>query len=414
VLGVILGAAFGTLFMCFHANQGPTMGLPQMIQSRAQWGIRGAIVPFIAVVFVYIGFNVFDLILGAKCFQTILPGSNLVWYVILAVVAIIIAIVGFDLLMFVQRWLCYFLVIAYAIVTAKALISLDLGSQIPHGGSFSAASLLICFAAAAGYQISYAVYVSDYSRYLPERSNSAGVIWWTYLGAAGSAIWLMSLGAILGSALPSTDAVTTVQKVGDSVFSGFGTFVVLVSALALITIMSVNSYGAMLTSASAVDAFKPIKPTRRVRVIGIVAILAIAFIVALVIPSNYLGSFNNFVTLMLYFLVPWTAVNLVDFYFVRHGHYAISDLFNPRGIYHLWAWRGLTAYIVGLLCMIPFFKLTFFDGPATQALHGADISWGIGLAVAGGLYYVFSLNIDTAVERRAIEDSEATIRDTTS
>ena len=36
------------------------MGLPQMIQSRAQFGLRGAIVPFIAVIFVYIGFNVFN------------------------------------------------------------------------------------------------------------------------------------------------------------------------------------------------------------------------------------------------------------------------------------------------------------------------------------------------------------------
>ena len=35
-------------------------------------------------------------------------------------------------------------------------------------------------------------------------------------------------------------------------------------------------------------------------------------LVALLIPDNYLGSFNNFVLLMLYFLVPWTSVNLVD------------------------------------------------------------------------------------------------------
>jgi hypothetical protein len=64
--------------------------------------------------------------------------------------------------------------------------------------------------------------------------------------------------------------------------------------------------------------------------------------------------------------------------------------------------------------MIPFFTLSFFEGPAAQALHGADISWAVGLAVSGSLYYVFSLNIDTAVERRAIEENEATMRDTSS
>jgi NCS1 family nucleobase:cation symporter-1 len=43
-------------------------------------------------------------------------------------------------------------------------------------------------------------------------------------------------------------------------------------------------------------------------------VAVIAYIVALLIPDNYLTSFNNFVLLMLYFLIPWTAVNLVDFY----------------------------------------------------------------------------------------------------
>ena len=42
-LAVLLGACFGTFFMAFHANQGPRMGLPQMIQSRAQFGSRGVI-----------------------------------------------------------------------------------------------------------------------------------------------------------------------------------------------------------------------------------------------------------------------------------------------------------------------------------------------------------------------------------
>ncbi len=49
VLAVLLGACFGTFFMAFHANQGPRMGLPQMIQSRAQFGSRGAIMPFAAM-----------------------------------------------------------------------------------------------------------------------------------------------------------------------------------------------------------------------------------------------------------------------------------------------------------------------------------------------------------------------------
>lgn len=121
VLAAILGASFGTLFMCFHANQGPTMGLPQMIQSRAQWGSRGAIFPFIAVVFVYIGFNVFDVILAAQGFDTVASAPDAVWYPILIAVALVIAVVGYDLMMIVQRWLTYLLIVVFGILTVYAL-----------------------------------------------------------------------------------------------------------------------------------------------------------------------------------------------------------------------------------------------------------------------------------------------------
>lgn len=411
VLAAVLGASFGTLFMCFHANQGPTMGLPQMIQSRAQFGTRGAIVPFIAVVFVYIGFNVFDVILASDGLDTVLPAPDVVWYAILIVLAVVIAIVGYDLMMVVQRWLTYLLILVFGILTVYAALHLDMGAAITGGGSFSWGTFLVQFAAAAGYQISYAVYVSDYSRYLPEDTPARKVIWFTYLGAAGSAIWLMSLGAMLGSALPEPDAVATVQSVGNDLFGGFGTFAVVVSAIALTTIMSVNAYGAMLTSASGIDAFRPLKPTVWLRVAGIVIISVIVFVVALAIPADYLDSFNNFVLLMLYFLVPWTAVNLVDFYFVRHGHYAITEIFNPNGMYHRWSWRGLTAYFAGLGAMIPFISLTFFQGPVTKALSGADISFAVGLVVAGGLYFLLTRGLDLSAEQVAVERSRTALRE---
>ncbi|MBO0786473.1 MAG: cytosine permease [Actinobacteria bacterium] len=409
VLAVTLGALFGTLFMCFHANQGPTMGMPQMIQSRAQWGSRGAIFPFAAVVFVYIGFNVFDVILATDGLGTVLPAPNAVWYPILIAVSVLIAVVGYDLMMVVQRWLTYLLIIVFGILTVRAAVTLNMGATIAHGGGFIGTAFLTQFAAAAGYQISYAVYVSDYSRYLPENTRASRVIWWTYLGAAGSAVWLMALGSMLGSALPTPDAVASVRQIGNEMLGGFGTFTVIVSAIALVTIMAVNAYGAMLTSASAIDAFRPVKPTIRLRVVGIVVISVVVFVVALAIPASYLDSFNNFVLLMLYFLVPWTAVNLVDFYFVRHGHYAILEIFSPRGMYGRWAWRGLVAYFAGLATMVPFISLTFYAGPGAEALGGADISFAVGLAVAGGLYYLFSRGLDLRAEQEAVSRSRAAL-----
>ncbi|MEE6168888.1 purine-cytosine permease family protein [Mycolicibacterium sp. 120322] len=405
VLAVILGAGFGTFFMAFHANQGPRMGLPQMIQSRAQFGTRGAIVPFIAVLFVYVGFNVFNVILATQALQLILPGRAAVWYPVLILVAILLAVVGYDLLHFIQRWQSYLMVAVFLLLTIAALTSLHGGSAIPDA-HFDWGKFLIVFGAAAGYQISDAVYVSDYSRYLPPDVSAPAVISWTYAGAALSAMWLMSLGAFIGSAIAEPDAIGSIQQVGNSLFHGFGTFAAVISVPALLSIMAINLYGAMLTGASAVDGFKQLKPSVRGRIIGILAIAIVVYTIALIIPENYLSSFNNFVLMMLYFLIPWTAVNLVDFYFVRRGHYAIADIFKPNGVYGRWSWRGLVAYAVGFAAMIPFITTTFYEGPAAKAIGGGDISFGVGLVVSAVSYWLLSRNLDRSAEVAAMAASE--------
>jgi NCS1 family nucleobase:cation symporter-1 len=43
VLAIVVGVLVGTLFMAFHSAQGPQLGLPQMIQSRPQFGYVGAL-----------------------------------------------------------------------------------------------------------------------------------------------------------------------------------------------------------------------------------------------------------------------------------------------------------------------------------------------------------------------------------
>ncbi|MDD1017145.1 purine-cytosine permease family protein [Pseudomonas rubra] len=405
ILAIVLGVCFGTFFMAFHANQGPRMGLPQMIQSRAQFGLKGAIVPFAAVVFVYIGFNVFNVILATDAINTVLPGQRTPWYLGLIVIAVLLAVVGHDLLHTVQRWLTYVMILVFGVLTVSALLTLqaDAALQAPQ---FSWGAFLVQLSAAAGYQISYSVYVSDYSRYLPHDTPTAKVVFWTYLGAAGSALWLMSLGAFLASALPAPDAIASVREVGNQFLPGLGTFTVLISVPALVGIMAVNCYGAMLTSISAIDCFKKVQPSLKIRVAGISVIASIVFIVALAIPESYLGSFNTFVLLMLYFLVPWTAVNLVDFYCVRKGHYVISEIFNPEGIYGAWGKPGLIAYGLGLLAMVPFMALSFYTGPAAAALGGADIAFVIGLLVTGSVYALLCRSLDLHSEQRLAAASD--------
>lgn len=410
IVAVVFGVVVGTFFMAFHANQGPRMGLPQMIQSRAQFGSRGAILPLLATVFVYVGFIIFGLVFATESLNTVLPGNKFFWYPVLGIIAVVIAIIGHDLLHFIQRWMAYVMVVAFGIFTVLAIVHFQGATPVLAGG-FSFEGVIAMFSIAAGYQISYAVYVSDYSRYLPENTPASKVIGWTFLGAALSAIWLMALGALLASYLKAPEAVHSLVDVGNGVIPLFGTILILVSIPSQIGIMSINAYGAMLTSATAVDGFtkRGIGTGKRTRIAGVVTVMVIAVAIALILPDDYLNSFNNFLLLMLYFLVPWTAVNLVDFYFVRKGNYAITEIFNPAGLYGRWGWRGLTSYIVGLLAMVPFMSVTFFTGPVALLLNYTDISFIVGLVIAGGLYYLFSRGINLEKEGEIVRKSQVAL-----
>ncbi len=129
-------------------------------------------------------------------------------------------------------------------------------------------------------------------------------------------------------------------------------------------------------------------------------VAVVMLVVTLLIPEDFLSSYNAFLLLALYFLIPWTAVNLVDFFLVRKGQYSIKQIFNPTGLYGRWGWRGLVSYLVGLAVMIPFFSTTIFTGPVASAIGGGDLSPFIGFPVAAGLYYLLSRSLDVEAESR--------------
>jgi purine-cytosine permease-like protein len=171
----------------------------------------------------------------------------------------------------------------------------------------------------------------------------------------------------------------------------------------LIAAATLGVYTASLSALAAVDVGKRIRSGLNTRMVAVLCVAAVMLGVTLLIPEDFLSSYNAFLTLALYFLIPWTAVNLVDFFLVRKGQYAIKEIFNPNGIYGRWGWRGLVAYLVGLAVMIPFFSTTIFTGPVASAIGGGDLSPFIGFPVASILYYLFSRNLDVEAESRLAE-----------
>ncbi len=409
LISIVAGTLVGTFFMAFHSAQGPQLGLPQMIQSRPQFGYVGALLIWLFVYVQYFGFNIFNSILAGQALKTTVHGSDKLWCVVVTAVALVVALVGYDLIHRFERYLAYAFIAIFGIFTIGALATLHFPSGALSLSDFHWTPFLAQFGIVAGYQISWAPYVSDYSRYLPPDVTVRRTFQWTYWGSALGAIWLMCLGTVLAAAITTGkafDAVAAINIAGDKIVSGFGAVVLIFAAVGLISVMAINMYGGSLTLISAIDSFRPVRATLGVRVVTIVLTAALSLLGALAASADFLGNFENFLLLILYLFIPWTAVNLVDYYVVRRGHYAIAEIFNPHGLYGRWGWRGITAYTVGFLAMVPFFSTGLFTGFAAKALSGADISLFIGLPVSGILYYVFGRSVDLEAEI-VVEQAEA-------
>ncbi len=410
VLAIVIGVLVGTLFMAFHSAQGPQLGLPQMIQSRPQFGYIGALLVWFFAYIQYAGFNVFNSILGGEAMSQTAHGRTKLWVIIVTLVALVVALVGYDLIHRAERWLTYLMIVVFGIFTI-ALFLIHYPAGTFGIGTFKAGPFLGQFGVVAGYQISWAIYVSDYSRYLRPDVTVRTTFYWTYWGSAIGGAWMMIVGAVLaawaGKSFDGT-GIGELDRVGDHVFSGFGAIVLIVAALGLVSVTALNMYGGSLTLISAVDSFKRVRPTLGVRIFTVALTAALSVVGALAATQNFLGNFDNFLLLILYLFIPWTAVNLVDYYIVRRGHYAIAEIFNPHGMYGRWGWRGVLAYLIGFAAMVPFFDVgTLYEGPAAKALGDADISFFIGLPVAGVLYYIFTRSIDVEAETRVAEAEAA-------
>jgi nucleobase:cation symporter-1, NCS1 family len=132
------------------------------------------------------------------------------------------------------------------------------------------------------------------------------------------------------------------------------------------------------------------KTTRRpARLIATTVVAIVGTLIAIKASSNFISDLENFLVFTLYLLVPWTAINLTDFYVIRHGHYDIPELFKTDGKYGKVNWFALIVYVLAVGIQFPFMNdPAVYVGPIANSLGGADIAWIVGFIFAAVVYYV--------------------------
>ena len=407
IIATIIGSLFGTFFMAFHSAQGPQLGLPQLVQSRPQFGYLGAAVTvWVFALINYVAYNTSDALLSGDAFHTLFGVKASVGYFIAASIAALIALYGYHWIHRINRWLTWPLIVGMVVLTIATLRNGALPAGVFWLGEFKAAPFMTVFVIVAGFQLGWAPYVSDYSRYLPSSVGVKSTFWWTYLPSSLSMIWVCILGAVMAAAAgPGATPVSAFKAAGDSLFNGFGRIAVFGLLVGLLSCMAINQYGGMMSMISIRDSIKPVQPTRRIRAIGIGCMFCTVWGIAQFVGIDHFNAFyGNMLVFLAYLFTPWTAINLVDYFFVRRGLYSLREMFRPDGIYGRWGWRGQVAYLVTLVAMIPFMVTVPFTGPIAAALGGVDYSLFVGLPLAGSLYYVLCRSLDLDAERRLVAE----------
>src|ERR1700722_15747004 len=74
VAGLAVGNLVGAIFMALHAAQGPRLGVPQMVQTRGQFGSYGSLLVIGIVIIMYVGFLASSMVLGGEALGSLAPG----------------------------------------------------------------------------------------------------------------------------------------------------------------------------------------------------------------------------------------------------------------------------------------------------------------------------------------------------
>ncbi|NER62036.1 cytosine permease [Pseudomonas sp. MAFF212428] len=386
LIAIVLGHMLGGIVIALASAQGPRMGIPQMVQSRGQFGRYGALLIVFFAAIIYIGFFISNIVLAGKSIVGVSPSVPVPTSILIgALAATAIGVIGYRFIHILNRigtWVMGGALLAgFAYIFAHEL-PMDFFSR----GGFNLSGWLATVSLGIIWQISFSPYTCDYSRYLPADIGIARPFLATYLGATLGTILSFVFGAVAVLATPEgTEAMTAVKQ-----STGWlGPILMVLFLLNIISHNALNLYGAVLSIITSIQTFaSQWVPSIKVRVVLSSVVLVGCCLVALAASADFISQFIGLVLAFLLVLVPWASINLIDFYLIKRGEYDITSIFAADGgIYGRFNMHAIVAYFIGILVQLPFANTSLYVGPYANLVEGADLSWLFGLLVTCPLYY---------------------------
>ncbi len=377
---LLAGNVVGGLLLGLAAAMGPSLGFPQMMSSRSSFGRRGNYVPGALNWISTVGWFSINTILAVFALQLVLPGANF-YAAAAAYVAIqaVIAVYGHDFIHLFEKAMTVVLGALFLLIFALTVPHLgEAFSYLPasSAGVISVGGVGLLLVTSFSYLMSWAPYASDYSRYMAPSTSKGRLVLLALVGGAVSSFAVEGLGALVGSLTPSQTA--------SSPFAGLYSFAGSYGGLAMLTlILGAFAADALNLYTNSLSAL--VLDVRSSRPKSVAAGAVVGFAIAAAVGARFEGFYENFLLTLAYWIMPWLAIVLVDFYLLKR-----TTVSSTEGV-RSWDWPILGTYAASIVASVPFMNLTGYgvgyEGPASAYFGGADFSYFVSFAVAAVLAY---------------------------
>jgi nucleobase:cation symporter-1, NCS1 family len=387
VLGTSLFVAVGVASIA-----GARSGLPTLTFTRAAFGSRGNIPNGVLTWAALVAFESINCIFGVFALLALMgelgwedPGAagKVLATLLVLVASAAIAVFGHATLVYLMRGFALVLTVVLLLVLAYSVGGVDWSatSTVRLGAWETVALILAAGAVVASGPISYLFNAPDFVRYLPGEISSRAIVWTVTLGSGLIALLLSVMGVLLASRGNMSDPIAGVEP-----FVPAWVFILYVLAAAGGSIanngVAYYSSGLCLQSVGL--------PLRRWQATVLDTVMSTAIVLYILFVRDFTSVLHDFVALMVVWLGPFAGVWITDG-LMRRWRYDPVAIHDVTSRSEHWGWHGFEpgawfALLAGVVVSLLTMNAPVFQGPVSEMLAGADLTWTLG-PLASSLTY---------------------------
>jgi nucleobase:cation symporter-1, NCS1 family len=390
LLAIVVGNLVGSVLVGALSTMGPATGMAQMPLARLPFG-KSIVVPGLLNWLSCIGWDGVNNVFGAAAISLLTGLPFPIALLIVVVAQGLLGVIGYEAIHIFERYMAIVLGVMFAVLTVAIAGQASSGLARTDGmtGLDQLGAFVLMVAIVASFVLAWALYASDYSRYLPADSSRPKIFWNTVLGLTLAAGWIEILGLLVADKATGAAVGTINDILGGGLI---GALAMIAIAIGTVAVNAMNDYTGSLSLQAA--------GLRVPRIYSAITVAVLGYLFTLYLNSgNLQGKFESYLLFILYWVTPWAGVVLVDWYLRgsprRLNVAGLTDFARlPSGV------AALAALIVGFVASLPF-QTSSFGGDIAKStglpinawapsLHFADIAFVVGFVVSAVLYWLLA------------------------